>query len=356
MRVLITGCCGFVGTSVAETLAGQQSGLALHGADNFIRSGVHLNRSRFERVGGRFWHADLRNASDLDALPAVDWVIDAAANPSVLGGIDGRSSVRQVVEHNLVGTVNVLEYCRRHGAGLILLSTSRVYSIPALAGLRLEVAGTRFKLVEHAALPAGLTSAGINERFSTAAPISLYGATKLSSEVLALEYGRTFGFPVWINRCGVLAGAGQFGTAEQGIFSYWLHAWRTPRRLRYIGFEGRGFQVRDAFHPRDLTVVLAQQLSDPGEPDADRTFNLGGGLEGSMSLAELSAWCVERFGPRPVDADLTPRSFDLPWIVMDSAQACARWDWRPRLALHQILGEIADHAEQNPGWLEVCRA
>ena len=36
---------------------------------------------------------------------------------------------------------------------------------------------------------------------------------------LILEYGECFGFPVWINRCGVLAGAGQFGKADQGIFS-----------------------------------------------------------------------------------------------------------------------------------------
>lgn len=64
----------------------------------------------------------------------------------------------------------------------------------------------------------GLLAAGISERFSTEAPISLYSSTKLASEVLSQEYGQTFGFPVWINRCGVLAGAGQFGKADQGIF------------------------------------------------------------------------------------------------------------------------------------------
>ncbi len=52
----------------------------------------------------------------------------------------------------------------------------------------------------------------------------MYGSTKLASEIVALEYGEAFGFPVWINRCGVLAGAGQFGTPDQGIFSYWINA------------------------------------------------------------------------------------------------------------------------------------
>ena len=61
-----------------------------------------------------------------------DWVIDAAANPNVLAGVDGRSSSRQVVEHNLSGTLNVLEFCKQRGAGLVLLSTSRVYSVEGL--------------------------------------------------------------------------------------------------------------------------------------------------------------------------------------------------------------------------------
>jgi CDP-paratose 2-epimerase len=159
--------------------------------------------------------------SDLDALPAADIVLEAAANPSVLAGIDGRASSRQLVEHNLLSTVNTLEYCcRRHGATFILLSTSRVYSIPPLAALPLRVRGEAFEPDLAGPLPSGFTAAGIGEDFSTASPVSLYGATKLASEQIALEYGTAYRFPVWINRCGVLAGAGQFGRPDQGIFSY----------------------------------------------------------------------------------------------------------------------------------------
>ena len=83
--------------------------------------------------------------------------------------------------------------------------------------------------------------------FSTRAPISLYGSTKLAAEALALEYGDAFDFPVWINRCGVLAGAGQFGTPDQGIFSYWIHAHARRRPLRFIGFDGTGKQTGTCF-------------------------------------------------------------------------------------------------------------
>ena len=90
---------------------------------------------------------------------------------------------------NLLGTINVLEYCRRSSAGLILLSTSRVYSIPALGSLPLSTVGNRFAPDAARILPIGISSEGISESLSTAAPISLYGATKLSSEILAPRNG-----------------------------------------------------------------------------------------------------------------------------------------------------------------------
>ena len=129
-------------------------------------------------------------------------MIDAAAEPSVTAGVNGRSASYRLMAHNLMGTVNLLEFCRERGAGLILLSTSRVYSIQALAGLKLSVSDSAFHPLRDDPLPAGVSAAGISERFSTRPPVSLYGASKLAAETLALEYGQAFGFPVWINDPG----------------------------------------------------------------------------------------------------------------------------------------------------------
>ncbi len=210
------------------------------GIDNFVRPGSETNRLELRRLGVGLFHGDVRSASDFDQLPDVDWVIDAAANPSVLIGADGRTSSRQAVEHNLFGTINILEYCKARKAGLVLLSTSRVYSIPQMQAIPLKESADTFLFDETKPCPPGVSGLGMTEDFSTSAPISLYGATKLASEAMALEYGYTYNLPVWINRCGVLAGAGQFGTAEQGIFSYWLHAHRKRRPLGFFGFGGRG--------------------------------------------------------------------------------------------------------------------
>ena len=157
------------------------------------------------------------------------------------------------------------------------------------------------------ALPPGLGPLGVSESFATSAPISLYGATKLASEALALEYGHAFDLPVFINRCGILAGAGQFGRPDQGIFSYWINSHLRRRPLKYIGFGGTGHQVRDCLHPKDLAPLLAAQLAAPKIAAADRIVNFGGGVASAMSLRQLTDWCDDRFGAHPVAADPAAR-------------------------------------------------
>ena len=351
MKILITGICGFAGSRLARAIADRISGLEIFGIDNLSRPGSEQNRAALRDAGIRLFHGDLRLASDLETLPAADWVLDAAANPSVLAGIDGRSTSRQLLEHNLWGSVNILEYCRTNKSGLILLSSSRVYSIRDLAALPVAPQANAFRLDPSRPLPAGASLHGIAENFSVSAPVSLYGATKLASETLAVEYGAAFDFPVWIDRCGVLAGSGQFGTAEQGIFSYWLHAHRRQQKLRYLGFGGHGWQVRDALHPDDLAALIAKQIQSAA---SGGLLNAGGGLENSMSLAQLTAWCDQRFAPFAPHADGTERPFDIPWLVMDSRRARERFDWRPERNLSSILDEIARHADDHPDWIDRC--
>jgi CDP-paratose 2-epimerase len=352
MKILISGVCGFVGSNLAQGLLRNVAGREIIGLDNLSRAGSHLNLEPLRKRGVIVRHADVRNASDLESIPAVDWIIDAAANPSVLAGIDGATSSRQLIEHNLYGTVNLLEVAKRYRAGFTLLSTSRVYSVKALSEIPVVVTNAAFAPDLAVPLPEGVSSHGIAESFSTTAPVSLYGASKLASETIALEYGEAFDFPVWINRCGVLAGAGQFGHAEQGIFSFWINACLRRQPLKYIGFDGAGHQCRDCFHPRDLLPLLEKQFAarDSTQP---RIINLGGGPENSMSLAQLSRWCEARFGPHEISIDPEPRPFDVPWLVMDSRLAEKTWGWRPAIKLEAILEEVAQHAQAHPNWLEI---
>ena len=355
MKILITDVCGFVGATLARGLLERDSKHEIFGLDNFSRPGSYLNAAPLKKLGVKIRHGDIRFASDLEWIPAVDWIIDAAANPSVLAGVDGATSSRQLIEHNLSSTVNLLELAKRFQAGFVLLSTSRVYSVKALSEIPVVVKDGAFKPDSTAPFPEGLSANGVAENFSTMAPLSLYGASKLASETIALEYGEAFDFPVWINRCGVLAGAGQFGHAEQGIFTYWINAYLRRRPLRYIGFDGAGHQCRDCFHPRDLLPLLEKQFTT-GRSTEPSVINLGGGAANAMSLAQLSDWCAEHFGTHTVVSDPAVRPFDVPWLVMDSRVAQQTWEWQPVTSLSAILDEIAAHAESRPDWLDVSAA
>jgi CDP-paratose 2-epimerase len=374
VRILITGICGFVGSTLVHGLREGWPEWEILGLDNLVRAGSERNRRSLRERGVKLYHGDVRNPSDLETLPRCDWIIEAAASPSVLAGVDGKTSSRQLIEHNLVGTINMLELLKHWRCGFTILSTSRVYSIRSLAAIPVEVQGDRFvpctqvphpgrtaqalaenndttRNTQHATRIPGFSSNGIAETFSTEPPLSLYGASKRASELLACEYAESFDLPVSILRCGVLAGAGQFGKIDQGIFSFWIHSWCRKRPLRYIGFNGTGCQVRDCLHARDLVPLLTQQITAP-HSDAPRVLNVGGGLTHSASLRQLSAWCAERFGPHSVAEETRDRPFDVPWLVLDSSRAAQIWDWKPQTPLEAIWTEIAEHAEKNPDWLD----
>lgn len=356
MRILITGCSGFVGRRIAEGLLAQTPGTEILGLDNLSRPGSEANRLALKELGVKFFHADVRCPSDLQALPEVDWVLDCAANPSVLAGVDGRTSSRQVVEHNLLGTLNTLEFCKERGAGFIMLSTSRVYSILPLSEIRVRERDRAFVPDLAGSTVPGLSEAGVAENFPTSAPISLYGGTKLASEVLALEYLHGFGVPVWLNRCGVLAGPGQFGKADQGIFSFWIHSYLRRKNLKFIGFGGDGLQVRDCLDPLDLVPALLAQMAEPVGSTKPRVVNFAGGAENAISLVQLHDWCAVRFGfEHPVAQEKANRQFDIPWMVLDSSLARETWGWEPQTRLKGVLELIAQHAEANPGWLELSQ-
>ena len=381
MKILITGICGFTGSTLARELA--KEGNEVCGLDNFLREGSRGNLEPLRKLGIRVEEGDIRNEADLAKMPKVDWVLDCAAEPSVLAGIGGGMGSYELMDHNLIGTIRVLEFCKKIQAGFVLMSTSRVYSVAKLAAVKVEQKGDRRweigPLKPSIAHPSkslreneeerfrarivdmgdagsqssmvGISEKGIGENFSTEPPLSLYGASKRCAELLALEYGEAFGFPVWINRCGVLAGKGQFGKADQGIFSFWIRSWKENRPLKYIGFDGKGSQVRDCLHPKDLVTVLKKQmetdrlrlrlcLRDDESVDL-RICNFGGGVGNSCSLSQLSEWCEKRFGPRKVESDPKPRPYDLPWVVLDSSRAKKIWDWEVQTSMEQIFEEIA---------------
>ena len=294
---------------------------------------------RLREAGVSFVHGDIRNPEDLDSLPAADLLIECSAEPSVHAGYDG--SARYLVNTNLTGTFNCLEYARRHGTAIVFLSTSRVYSIPALRGLPLRVEGQRL------ALPAGEAGAGWSERgvaedFPTGAPRSLYGTTKLASELLIEEYNAAFGLRTIINCCGVITGPWQMGKVDQGFFVLWAACHLYGRPLRYTGFGGKGHQVRDVLHVADLFDLISLQTAGLDQ-HAGRSYNVGGGIQTSVSLAELTDLCRARTARRlEPGEDPTTRPADIPYYVTDHGAVTRAAGWTPKRSIEMILEEVVE--------------
>jgi CDP-paratose 2-epimerase len=327
-RVLITGGAGFVGGSLARSFLRDGSEVVLF--DNLRRRGSEWNLSELLRAGAKFVHGDVRTPADLESLDGnFDVLIEASAEPSVHAGIGG--SPRYVIDTNLGGAANCLEFARQRCGGLVFLSTSRVYSIEALRALPLIERETRLDL----------DSAGITEEFSTRGSRSYYGASKLAAELLCEEYAAHGGVKVVVNRCGVIAGAGQFGRSDQGVFTLWVARHVFGRPLTYTGFGGAGKQVRDLLHPDDLYDLIARQLQSLDAVSGE-TFNVGGGRKGSVSMQELTALCREVTGSTvPVTSVDTTASVDVPWYITDHAKVTQRLGWTPRRDPESIVRDIA---------------
>lgn len=345
MRVLITGGAGFVGSNLAFAFKHEHPPCDVVVFDNLHRRGSEHNLAALKKHGIEFIHGDIRLSADFEQLTGeFDVLIEASAEPSVLAGVGG--SNRYVLDTNLKGTLNCLEFARKHAETFLFLSTSRVYSIDPLRQIPLREGETRFLHETNADHP-GLTPNGINESFPTHTARSLYGATKLASELVIQEYSYLYGLKSVINRCGVIAGPGQFGKVDQGVFTLWVANHFFNRTLKYTGFSGKGKQVRDLLHPADLYALISKQLAVKTELRGE-IYNVGGGLGISTSLCELTSLCREATGTTlRIETDSTTNMMDIPWYVSDCSKASSRFGWQPERQVKQIVGDILEWLRTN---------
>ena len=182
--------------------------------------------------------------------------------------------------------------------------------------------------------------AGISEDFPLTGARTLYGATKLAAELLIEEYREGLGVPAVIDRCGVIAGPWQMGKVDQGVFTHWMLAHHFGNPLSYIGFGGKGKQVRDLLHVEDLVDLVERQLLAPAEWDG-RTVNVGGGRECSLSLLETTEICRELTGNEvPMTPVAETRAGDVPIYLSDCTKIFGLDEWRPQRSAEQVLADI----------------
>jgi CDP-paratose 2-epimerase len=335
--ILITGGAGFVGSSLSLKLKESYPQYRVCAFDNLRRRGSELNLDRLKTNGVEFIHGDTRNPEDFGSLPRIDLIIDASAEPSVMAGISGASDY--AINSNLVGTINCLNFATRNSSDLIFLSTSRVYPIEKIEQINFVEDETRFSITPDQTIP-GISINGISESFPLEGYRSIYGATKLCSELLIEEYNNFYGLKTVANRFGVVTGPWQMGRVDQGVVVYWLakHFWGGP--LSYVGYGGAGKQIRDILHINDLFRLIDFQIHNIDKVN-NQVFNVGGGTKTTVSLLELTLLCSKITGNKiPVGSIPETRPADIRIYATDNAKVSKATGWEPTIGIERILDDI----------------
>ncbi|MBU2258121.1 MAG: NAD-dependent epimerase/dehydratase family protein, partial [Candidatus Omnitrophica bacterium] len=313
--------------------------------DNLKRRGSELNLARLRENDIDFIHGDIRCPEDLVLNRKTDLLLECSAEPSVLAGYGDNPAY--IINTNLTGTINCLELCRKNKADIIFLSTSRVYPYSKINGLKTIETGTRFEWGKQNKAISGWSAKGIDIDFTLEGPKTLYGATKLASELILQEYITNYGIKGVINRCGIIAGPWQFGKVDQGVFTLWMLAHYFKKPLKYIGFGGKGLQVRDLVHIDDLFELIEKETVSLNKVNGN-VYNVGGGRRVSLSLLETTRICEEITGNHiRIGKDSCDRPGDIRVYLTDNKRAVQDLDWSPRKDPKQILSDIQVWINEN---------
>ena len=340
MRVLVTGSAGLIGSEAVVFFDGL--GLAVDGLDNNSRADFFgpqgdttWNRQRLEATCARYTHidVDIRDREAIDGLIAkgrYDLVIHAAAQPS--HDLAARRPFDDF-DTNAVGTLNLLEACRRHRPEVtfITVSTNKVYGDNPNRLPLIEL-DTRWDYADPA------DAEGVDETMSIEGCLhSLFGASKVAADVMTQEYGRYFGMNTATFRGGCLTGPHHAGVELHGFLSYLVAQALTEGQYTIFGYKGK--QVRDQIHSADVVSAFWAYAEDP-RPGA--VYNLGGGKANAASLLECVDAIAARSGKRPdLTYDETHRVGDHICYYTDMGRFRAEHpSWRQRWTLDAIIDEM----------------
>jgi len=326
MKILITGGCGFIGSNIAIFLKNKFNKLTIHSLDNLSRNSSKINLIRLKNNKIKNFKINISDKKKINLLEKYDFVIDCCAEAAVEAS---KYESERVFFTNLVGTFNILEKVKKDKSKIIFLSTSRVYSIKNILVKAKQINKKNYNFK-------------INENFSKKSPISLYGFTKLSSEKLIQEYSYSNNIKYIINRFGVVSGPWQFGKQDQGFVSLWLWRFINKKKLKYIGFEGLGNQVRDVIHVKDVCDLILEQIKSFKKIN-NQIFNVGGGLNNTISLKELTKKAKEITGYNIDIGKIKKTSnYDIPYFVTDNKKIYSFYKWRVKRNLDNIIKDTLE--------------
>lgn len=338
MTWLITGGCGFVGTNLAEIL--MKRGVEIVILDNLSRIGSRdnlawLNSQDYDNW--RFVEIDIRDTEAMNRIVK-------NTKPDVLAHLAGQVAMTTSIKNprldfevNLLGTINVLEAVRLYSPSSVVLysSTNKVYG--SLEDLRYEETETRYLLQDY--------SNGLDEKLPLDG-YSPYGCSKLAADQYMRDYYRIYNIPTLIFRHSSMYGSHQFATYDQG----WI-GWFCLKALESIAvgsppffISGNGKQVRDVLHTEDVVDAYIKAVESI-EQTAGQVYNLGGGVENSLSLLELFDQLNTMTGAKMKFRCLDPRPGDQKVFIANFTKASRDFGWSPKVNKENGLRRMIEWSE-----------
>ncbi len=325
MKILVTGGCGFVGTNLCIFL--KKKNFKVFSIDNLSRKGSSYNLGLLKKNKIRNFKIDISNFKKFKKIPKVDIIIDCCAEAAVE---ISKNELDRVFNTNLVGTHNVLKKAKNDKSKIIFLSSSRVYPIRTLNNfVKSKNINRPIKSLKK-----------INENFDLDGPRSIYGFTKLASEMLIEEFSYQFGIKYIINRCGVISGPLQFGKQDQGFVSLWIWRHLNKLKLSYIGYGGYGHQVRDVLHVNDLLELILLQINKINKLN-NKIFTVGGSLKSKTSLFELTKIC-QKLTKNKIKISKIPQTsnYDIPAYISDNKKVSKAYGWKVKKDIYEISYDV----------------
>ena len=334
MKLLITGGCGFLGSNLASDALARGDELVVF--DNLYRNGSRENLSWLQTQGKfTFEHGDIRNQNDITRVIQVfkpDAIFHLAGQVAMTTSI---ANPRMDFEVNVMGTYNLLEAVRQHvpNATVVYSSTNKVYG--DLEQYTYTETDARYQCVEH---PNGFNE---HTQLSFHSP---YGCSKGAADQYMLDYARIFGLKTVVFRHSSMYGGRQFATYDQGWVGWFCQKAieaAKDRKAEQFSISGNGKQVRDVLHGDDMKRLYMAAVNHIDSAKG-QAFNVGGGIENSLSLLELFALleqiaCVKlHYTKRPV------RESDQRVFVSDLAKANQLLDWQPMVSAQDGVARMVE--------------
>lgn len=324
MKLLITGGCGFLGSNLASDALARGDELVVF--DNLYRNGSRENLNWLQTQGKfTFEHGDIRNQNDITRVIQTfrpDAIFHLAGQVAMTTSI---ANPRMDFEVNVMGTHNLLEAVRQHApnATLVYSSTNKVYG--DLEQYTYVETNTRYQCVEH--------PNGINEQTQLSFN-SPYGCSKGAADQYMLDYARIFGLKTVVFRHSSMYGGRQFATYDQGWVGWFCQKSiesAKDKNAEPFTISGTGKQVRDVLHGDDMKRLYMAALNHI-ESAKGQAFNVGGGIENSLSLLELFALLEQAADVKLNFIKLPVRESDQRVFVADISKVKELIKWQPEVS------------------------